>query len=35
MLAALLPDGMAGSISTVPVTFKPWLEAMTPVQATS
>ena len=25
-LAALLPDGMAGSVSTVPCTFKPWLE---------
>lgn len=25
-LAALLPDGMEGSISTVPGTFKPWLE---------
>lgn len=35
ILAALLPEGMAGSISTVPVTFKPWLEAMTPMHATS
>lgn len=24
ILAALLPDGVTGSISTVPVTFKPW-----------
>ncbi len=25
-LAELLPDGMTGSVSTVPCTFKPWLE---------
>jgi sugar phosphate isomerase/epimerase len=25
-LAALLPEGMIGSVSTVPCTFKPWLE---------
>ncbi|GMQ76028.1 MAG: metabolite traffic protein EboE [Gammaproteobacteria bacterium] len=25
-LAALLPDSMTGSVSTVPCTFKPWLE---------
>lgn len=35
ILAALLPEGMAGTISTVPVTFKPWLDAMTPMQARS
>ncbi len=34
-LAATMPAGMAGSISTVPVTFKPWLEAMTPMHATT
>ena len=26
LMAKLLPDGMTGSISTVPCTFKPWLE---------
>jgi len=25
ILAALLPDGLAGSISTVPVAYKPWI----------
>ena len=29
-LAALLPDGMTGSLSTVPGTFKPWAEGRVP-----
>lgn len=27
LLAAMLPDGMEGSVSTVPGSFKPWVEA--------
>lgn len=29
-LAALLPDGMTGSLSTVPGTFKPWADTRVP-----
>ena len=32
-LAALLPEGMEGSLSTVPGTFKPWAEGRTPAIA--
>ena len=30
LLAALLPEGMEGSLSTVPGTFKPWAEGRVP-----
>jgi sugar phosphate isomerase/epimerase len=33
ILAALLPDGVAGSISTVPGSYKPWITGKRDVQA--
>jgi sugar phosphate isomerase/epimerase len=33
LLAALLPDGVTGSISTVPVSYKPWLKAPSDLRA--
>lgn len=30
LLAALIPDGLGGSVSTVPGTFKPWAEGAVP-----